>query len=136
MPAPLSRTRRMHHRTLAAFTLLLCAGSAFAQPLNKTPAPGEYQKPEETIKQMVLPEGFAVKVFAAEPDLVQPIGYAQDHRGRLWVIENLSYPNWKKEGNDRIVILEDSDGDGKFDKKTLFWDKGNFATGIAVGFGG
>ena len=125
----------MLHRPLAAAVLLLSAASAFAQ-INKTPSPGDYRKPEETIRAMILPEGFTAKVFAAEPDLIQPIGYAQDHRGRLWVIENLSYPNWKKEGKDRIVILEDTDGDGKFDTKKLFWDKGNFATGIAVGFGG
>jgi len=126
----------MSHRPHAAMIVLALASAALAQPLNRTPAPGEYQKPEETIKNLLLPDGFSAKLFAAEPDLVQPIGYAQDHRGRLWVIENLSYPHWKKEGNDRIVILDDTDGDGKFDKKTLFWDKGNFATGIAVGFGG
>ncbi len=125
----------MFHRHCAFVAILLVASTAMAQ-LNRTPSPGDYQKPEETTKNMILPDGFAVKVFAGEPDLVQPIGYAQDGRGRLWVIENLSYPNWKKEGNDRIVILEDVDGDGRFDTKKLFWDKGNFASGIAVGFGG
>jgi len=117
------------------FFLSIASSPAFAQ-INRTPSPGDYMKPAQTIENMILPEGFAVKVFAAEPDIVQPIAYAQDARGRLWVIENLSYPNWKKEGSDRIVILEDVDGDGKFDTKKLFWDKGNFATGIAVGFGG
>ena len=115
---------------------LLTAGVAFAQPLNRTPAPGEYNKPDATAKLMALPEGFNAKVFAGEPDLVQPIAYAIDARGRLWVVENLSYPEWKKEGKDRVVILEDTDGDGRFDTKKLFWDKGNFATGIQVGYGG
>ncbi|MEX2215964.1 MAG: PVC-type heme-binding CxxCH protein [Phycisphaeraceae bacterium] len=121
-----------------AFIIALFAlgAPAFAQGLNRTPAPGTYNKPDATAKAMTLPEGFRVNVFAGEPDLVQPIAYAIDARGRLWVIENLSYPEWKKEGNDRIVILEDTDGDGKFDTKKLFWDKGNFATGIQVGFGG
>ncbi len=121
---------------LLAFALIVgCTAPVHAQ-LNKTPAPGKYLKPDETAKAMVLPEGFRVQVFAGEPDVVQPIAYAQDERGRLWVIENFSYPEWKKEGKDRVVILEDTNGDGKFDTKKIFWEKGNFASGIAVGFGG
>ena len=91
-------------RLLAFAVMMSCCRVSFAQ-LNKTPAPGKYLKPDETAKAMVLPEGFRAQVFAGEPDVVQPIAYAQDERGRLWVIENLSYPNWKKEGNDRVIIL-------------------------------
>ena len=124
----------------AALSTLFVAALAVAaqqqQPLNKTPSPGTYHKPDETASLMKVPPGFKVQVFASEPEIVQPIGYAMDARGRLWVLENLSYPDWKAEGHDRITILEDTDGDGKFDTKKLFWDKGNFATGIQVGFGG
>ena len=98
--------------------------------------PGDGMTPAETVAGMKVPEGFAVKLFAAEPDIVQPIAFAIDDRGRLWVCENLSYPDWKADGNDRIVILEDTDGDGKFDKKTIFYDKLNNVTAIEVGFGG
>ena len=98
--------------------------------------PGDGMSPQETAAGMKVPEGFSVKVFAAEPDIVQPIAFAIDDRARLWVCENLSYPDWKPEGNDRIVILEDTDGDGKFDKKTLFYDKLNNVSAIEVGFGG
>ena len=98
--------------------------------------PGVTTAPEETARKMKVPEGFSVKVFAAEPDIVQPIAFAMDGRGRLWVCENLSYPNWKPDGNDRITILEDTDGDGRFDKKKLFYDKLNNASAIEVGFGG
>jgi putative membrane-bound dehydrogenase-like protein len=107
-----------------------------AEPLNRTPSPGEYQTPAETAANMKLPEGFQVKVFAGEPDVYQPIGFCTDARGRLWVLENYSYPDWGPEGRDQVVIFEDADGDGKFDNRKVFWDKGNFASGIQVGFGG
>ena len=75
---------------------------------------------------MTVPEGFKVTLFAGEPDVVQPIAFTFDDRGRMWVVECLSYPNWSKDGkgNDRVVILEDTDGDGTFDKKTVFLDNG------------
>jgi hypothetical protein len=68
--------------------------------------------PEETVKAMMLPAGFSAKLFAGEPDVFQPIAFAIDDQGRLWVVENYSYPDWKAEGKDRIVIFEDTDGDG------------------------
>lgn len=123
-------------RQLIVLAALCCASPALAQPLNQTHAPGEYNKPDQTVAKMQLPDGFRVQVFAGEPDISQPIAMTFDARGRLWVIENFSYPNWAPEGKDRVVILEDKDGDGKFDTKKIFWEKGNFATGIAVGFGG
>lgn len=128
----------MQRSTYAAISLLLAIAtlSHAAAPLNRTPSPGDYQKPEQTAKNMRVPDGFRVQVFAGEPDVVQPIAFCIDARGRLWVIENLSYPNWKPEGKDRVVILEDSDGDGRFDDRKVFWEKGNFASGIQVGFGG
>ena len=87
---------------------------------------------------MTLPKGFKVTLFAGEPDVVQPIAFTFDDRGRLWVVECLSYPNWTKDGtgHDRVVIYEDTDGDGKFDKKTIFYDKGSNLSGITLGFGG
>ena len=87
---------------------------------------------------MTMPDGFHVTLFAGEPDVVQPIAMTTDDRGRLWVVEGLSYPTWQPsgEGRDRVVILEDRDGDGRFDHKRVFWDKGRNLTGIAVGLGG
>jgi len=92
--------------------------------------------PAETIKAMRLSDGFQATVFAGEPDVRQPISFAIDDRGRLWVAENYSYPNWNPEGRDRIVVFEDVDGDGRFDKRTVFYDRLNYVTGIEVGFGG
>jgi len=94
----------------------------------------------ETVKQVKLPPGFQLQVFAAEPDVQQPIGITTDHRGRLWVAECYTYAdrtkNFDRRLNDQIVILEDQDGDGKFDKRTVFWDKAKQLTSVAVGFGG
>ncbi len=119
-------------------TALLLCGSvrAVSEPPEFKVQPGETTPPEETVKMMKLPTGFVAQVFAAEPDIVQPIAFAIDDRGRLWVCENLSYPDWAAEGHDRIVILEDSDGDGHFDKKTVFYDKLNCVSSIELGFGG
>ena len=94
------------------------------------------QDPGEAARSMVVPEGFSVTLVAAEPDVRQPIGFAIDDRGRIWVAEAYSYPVRKPEGRDRIVILEDVDGDGAADKRTVFYDRLNYVTGIEVGFGG
>ena len=93
---------------------------------------------EQAASSIALPEGFKATLFAAEPDVVQPIAMTTDSRGRLWVVECLSYPDWStnRSGSDRVIILEDADQDGKFDRKKVFWDKGRNLSGIALGFGG
>ncbi len=85
---------------------------------------------------MTVPEGFQVVLSAAEPEVRQPIGFTIDDRGRLWVAECYSYPVWQETGHDRILVFEDTDGDGRFDSRKVFWDQGNYLTGLEVGFGG
>ncbi len=94
--------------------------------------------PDEAAAAMTLPSGFSVTAFAGEPDVRQPIAMALDDRGRLWVAEAYSYPRRVPEGQgeDRILIFEDADGDGKFDKRTVFAEKLNLVSGLEVGFGG
>jgi len=92
--------------------------------------------PEQAAASMIVPDGFNVTLFAGEPDVQQPIGFCIDDRGRLWVAEAYNYPNHGTKPGDRIVIFEDQDGDGKFDKRTVFYDQLNYVTGIEVGFGG
>jgi putative membrane-bound dehydrogenase-like protein len=115
-------------RFLFCLILLSCALSALAQD---KPVP-----PGEAAARFNLPPGFKATLFAGEPDLVQPIAFTFDDRGRLWVVECHSYPNWDGERKDRVLILEDTDGDGKHDKRTVFLDDGRNLTGIEYGFGG
>jgi putative membrane-bound dehydrogenase-like protein len=116
---------------------------------------------DEAVRRMVVPPGFHVEVVAAEPMVRQPLSASFDERGRLWVIEYLQYPNPAglkpvtvdqylrteydrvpeppprgPRGADRIKVLEDTDGDGRADKETIFVDGLNLASGLAVGHGG
>jgi putative membrane-bound dehydrogenase-like protein len=96
--------------------------------------------PLEAVKRMTVPPGFKAHLFAGEPDIRQPNAFCIDDRGRLWVAENFSYTGpggpWKPSGRDTIVIFEDTDGDGTFDKRTVFLDNLNFISGLEIGFGG
>ncbi|MFO0815290.1 MAG: PVC-type heme-binding CxxCH protein [Gemmatales bacterium] len=80
---------------------------------------------EEAIKSMTIAKGFKVNLFADEkmfPDLINPVQMQFDTRGRLWVATWQTYPHWKptEAMNDKLLILEDTDGDGKADKCTTF----------------
>lgn len=94
----------------------------------------------EATAKIQLPEGFRAKLFASEPMVRNPIAMQYDSRGRLWIAENYSYaerglrvdPNLR----DRIIILEDTDGDDKADKTRVFTDRLNNLTGFAIGRGG
>jgi putative membrane-bound dehydrogenase-like protein len=94
--------------------------------------------PEEAARDMTLPPGFKATLFAGEPDVKQPIAFAIDDRGRLWVADAFTYPIRAEEGKgkDRILVFEDADGDGKFDRRTVFMEGLNLISGMEVGFGG
>jgi len=94
----------------------------------------------DAVKQITVPDGFRVTLFAGEPDVAQPICMAFDERGRLWVAECYSYESsggpWKSAVRDRILIFEDKDGDGKFDTRKVFWDGAENLTSVLPGLGG
>ena len=95
--------------------------------------------PEQAVKEMAIPDGFDVSIFASEPHIAEPIAFCLDDRGRMWVAENFNYQTRRKHTDDpvsRIQILEDTDGDGVFDKKKTFIDTLTFTSGMACGFGG
>lgn len=87
---------------------------------------------------MTLPKDFKITLAAAEPDVVRPISFTIDARGRLWVVEAHTYPVPAEEGKgkDRILIFEDTNGDGTLDKRKIFADGLNLVSGIEVGMGG
>ena len=95
---------------------------------------------EQAVAKMTVPEGFEAKLAAVEPMITQPMAFCWDDRGRLWVAENRDYETrgtgFSADGNSRILILEDTDGDGKFDKRTVFLEGIPFPSAIAVGFEG
>jgi putative membrane-bound dehydrogenase-like protein len=148
----------------SALTLFTTAGilrttAQSAPPADVVPFAG--LSPDDAAKHATLPPGFQMHVFAAEPDVVQPIAFCLDHRGRVWVAEGMTYPRRRghppKEereagadrsrptpgqladifgGVDRILVFEDTDGDHRFDRKTVFLDQVNLVSGLEVGFGG
>jgi putative membrane-bound dehydrogenase-like protein len=107
--------------------------------LTPASAKEEYLSPQQAAARMQVPDGFHVSLFAGEPDLIKPIAMTFDERGRLWVVESHSYPNWLppgQTGSDRVLILEDKAGKGHFDSCKVFLANGTNLSGIAVGFGG
>lgn len=92
----------------------------------------------EAARVMTPPKGFKITLAAAEPDIIRPISFTIDSRGRLWVVEGHTYPVPAPEGQgkDRILIFEDTDGDGTLDKRKIFTEGLNLVSGIEVGMGG
>jgi putative membrane-bound dehydrogenase-like protein len=129
---------------LVAMSCWLCCAPGVAADFpaifNTEKTPGGPMPAEEVARTMELPPGFSCKVFAAEPDVQQPIAMAWDARGRLWVAECYTYAEnpgrWNTSLRDRILIFEDTDNDGHFDKRTVFWDEGVRLTSIELGNGG
>lgn len=97
--------------------------------------------PEESKARTFVPEGFELTLFASEqewPELENPCQLSFDAEGRLWVCTMESYPMYLpgQLPDDKILIFEDTDGDGKADKQTVFADGLHLPTGFEVGDGG
>jgi len=97
--------------------------------------------PEMAMNNLVVPEGYQVSLFASEkefPELKNPVSMAFDAKGRLWVATMPSYPQRLPDQlpDDRIIILEDTDGDGKADTVKTFIGGLHVPTGLALGNGG
>jgi hypothetical protein len=96
--------------------------------------------PQEAVQSMTVPEGYRVNVWAAEPMMTQPMAFCWDDRGRLWIAENRDYESrgrgFSNAGDSRILILEDTDGDGDADSRKVFLEGIPFPAALAVGFDG
>lgn len=115
----------IHSRVLSL--LLLAAFPAAAQ-----------RTAEESMASMFVAEGYELSLFAAEPELVNPTSIDVDAQGRVWVTEAVNYRIFKhvtaRPEGDRIRVLEDTDGDGRCDKATTFYQDPSLQApmGIAV----
>ncbi len=118
---------------IRCLALMLLACPAFALAADPTPGP---LPAEDAAARTRLPEGFRTTLFAAEPEVTQPISFCIDDRGRLFVAEATNYGDWKPTGEDRIIILADTNGDGRANERKVFYTGLNYVTGVEVGFGG
>ena len=118
----------------ALLAVLLSAAPALAQSNARVPDPD----PELERRTFVLPEGFEVNLFAADPVLAKPVQMNFDPEGRLWVASSEVYPQIKpgQTPTDRVLILEDTKGVGRADKTTVFAQGLLIPTGVAPGDGG
>jgi len=85
----------------------------------------KYLSPEESVAATLVPDGFELNVFASEkqfPDFANPVQMQVDAKGRIWAASWNTYPKWEpgKEMNDSLMIFEDTNNDGRADKRTIF----------------
>lgn len=141
--------RTMQHQGLIAAFLLFAALVAeqaiaaddFPQPRNAgAGADGKPLSAEEAAAGFQLPPGFKAQVFAAEPDVQNPVAMTWDNRGRLWVAECYTYADrptrYDLALRDRVIILRDTDGDGRADERKVFCDNVQQLMSVEVGLGG
>ena len=108
----------------------------------KRPEAITFQHPmsvKASMQRTQVPADMELQLFAAEPDIAKPIAMAWDERGRCWIAETRDYPHGHAEngeGHDSIKICEDTDGDGRADKFTVFADKLNLPTSLVFANGG
>ena len=138
----------MRERVCGAVVALVVSGVMVSLLADEFPYPPDTERSTaeplnaaETAATAQLPPGFRLEVFAAEPEVCNPIAMATDGRGRLWVAENFTWAGnglgvWDDTLRDRLVVLADTDGDGRHDERTVFWDQGTRLTSVAVGLGG
>jgi putative membrane-bound dehydrogenase-like protein len=106
-------------------------------PHGQDQPPNPPRSAAEAARAMTVPPGFLVEVVASEPDIVNPVAMTFDERGRIWITESVEYPRRSSgRGRDRVKVMEDTDGDGKADRFSVFADGLNIPSGIAVGHGG
>lgn len=126
--------------TVFALSVRSLSAEENAAPKNTQPETIKLTTPQEALESLVLPEGFRATLFAAEPQMTQPIAIVTDTRDRLWVAENNTYAevtlNFDLSQKDRILIFEDVDRDGVAEKHKVFWDEGRKLTSVELGFGG
>jgi putative membrane-bound dehydrogenase-like protein len=131
-------------RLMASFIVCCLSFPALAKEDPKKPYAGSTAPPlapAEAQKHFKVPEGFEVRLFAAEPDVINPVAMSFDEKGRLWVVELYEYPyerpkDGARKGRDRVICLEDPDGSGRATKRTVVVEDLWLATAVCWGNGG
>jgi putative heme-binding domain-containing protein len=120
---------------LFLFLMVAVASPAFAQR-NLTDIPNP--DPEIERKSFIVADGWEVNLYAADPQIAKPIQMNFDPQGRLWIASSEIYPHIKpgEKANDRILVVEDKDGDGTADSTRVFADGLLIPTGVLPGDGG
>ncbi len=121
-----------------ALAFLAFAGSLAAQEPDELRAT-KPKEPAEELRTFQLRPGYRIKLAAAEPQVVDPVDLAFDEDGRLFVAEMIDYPYGDAEGNPpqgRVRLLEDADGDGRFERSTVYADRLRWPTSVACWDGG
>jgi len=126
---------------LAGSFRALASADEFPEPFDSERTTDSDPMPAaESAASFRLPPGFEIQVFASEPDVRNPIAMTWEPRGRLWVAENYTYAEKTKRFElslrDRVLVLEDRDGDGMADGRTVFLDDVQMLTSVEVGRGG
>lgn len=134
------KTRIFPALLIAIWAPVLVIGAEFPKPYDSgTPQTG-LMSATEAASKMQLPSALKATAFAAEPDVCNPIAMSWDNRGRLWVAENYTYAEggvrYDLNLHDRILIFEDTKGDGHFSSRRVFCDDVQMLTSIEVGHGG
>ena len=146
------RVRQQHFSVLLAtvFLIVVCWEVQAADADSSDDFPTVFNSPAEAkfspmpageaAKTMQLPDGFRATVFAAEPEVQNPIAMAFDKRGRLWIAENYTYSDRTQRFDlslrDRVLVFEDTDNDGKADRRKVFTDDVQMLTSVETGRGG
>jgi putative membrane-bound dehydrogenase-like protein len=134
----------MNRRAMILIVALTFTSASFADDFPKVIDTETDKTPvmpaDQSAASFKLPDGFKVSVFAAEPDVRNPIAMAWDARGRLWIAENYTYAErsarFDLRFRDRVLIFEDKDNDGVHDKRTVFTEDVQMLTSVEVGLGG
>lgn len=130
----------MFHRPIVCLAILgslsLAAAEtrSFPEPYDSEKGKHPPMSAEASARSIRMPEGFQATVVASEPDVRQPVAMAFDLKGRLWVAENYTYAesgvNFATNLMDRVLILEDTDGDGRAERRKVFWDQAQILTSV------
>jgi glucose/arabinose dehydrogenase len=142
-----TRNKLRSASVLAGIALWTGSGAAHAQVADRVePNRGAAldlasQDPKVALERMKVADGYEVNLFASEvefPDLSKPLQMTFDTRGRLWVLTSPTYPHAlpDEKPNDKLIVLEDTNRDGRADKSTVFADQLYIPTGFALGDGG